>query len=482
MTVRFRVATAAAVILSAALVAAGAEGPGQAHSPQEALGLLKAGNHRFERNASSPVSLSVNRRQELAAGQHPFAMVLSCVDSRVPPEYVFNTGLGDIFVIRTAGEVIDRSILASVEYGAEQLHIPLLVVMGHESCGAVTAAAQAKDEPTSASMAYLLKAIRAARRQPKQEGEEINVLRDGASRELVAFRERCSTGGSALTMSRRALMVLVVVLCGGPMRATAQEAHAPPPQATDPSRPTHGIIRKPQPKPPADPAKPATTTEPGKPAEPAKAALVNRRRCRRYRERRAVARGEREEEGRARRASRTRAEHAPCGATRRSTTQVVSDVAEPACRSAVGRSRRSHPALVGRGGNHALTLHVGKLLRDSTVAHPKQIYPSDVARLPVANPVVHPSDDAAVAGREHVLRGKTGMWGTGEELPPVATNRLLPLEAGAIWRGPGVLEYTIRRHASHNGVNVMTVEGVVEAVDHRADFFGCHRNRRGKGC
>jgi carbonic anhydrase len=271
MTVRFRVATAAAVILSAALVAAGAEGPGQAHSPQEALGLLKAGNHRFERNASSPVSLSVNRRQELAAGQHPFAMVLSCVDSRVPPEYVFNTGLGDIFVIRTAGEVIDRSILASVEYGAEQLHIPLLVVMGHESCGAVTAAAQAKDEPTSASMAYLLKAIRAARRQPKQEGEEINVLRDGASRELVAFRERCSTGGSALTMSRRALMVLVVVLCGGPMRATAQEAHAPPPQATDPSRPTHGIIRKPQPKPPADPAKPATTTEPGKPAEPVKA-------------------------------------------------------------------------------------------------------------------------------------------------------------------------------------------------------------------
>lgn len=176
MTVRFRVATAAAVILSAALVAAGAEGPGQAHSPQEALGLLKAGNHRFERNASSPVSLSVNRRQELAAGQHPFAMVLSCVDSRVPPEYVFNTGLGDIFVIRTAGEVIDRSILASVEYGAEQLHIPLLVVMGHESCGAVTAAAQAKDEPTSASMAYLLKAIRAARRQPKQEGEEIKSL------------------------------------------------------------------------------------------------------------------------------------------------------------------------------------------------------------------------------------------------------------------------------------------------------------------
>ena len=176
MTVRFRVVAVAAVVLSAALVATGAEGPGQVRTPQEALGLLKAGNDRFVRNASSPISLSVNRRQELAAGQHPYAMVLSCVDSRVPPEYVFNVGLGDIFVIRTAGEVIDKSILASVEYGAEHLHIPLLVVMGHESCGAVTAAAQAKDEPTSPSMAYLLKAIQAARRQPKQEREEIKGL------------------------------------------------------------------------------------------------------------------------------------------------------------------------------------------------------------------------------------------------------------------------------------------------------------------
>lgn len=177
MTVKFRVVTAVAVVLSTALVATGAEGPGLVvKSPQDALGLLKAGNDRFVRNASSPVSLSVNRRQELAAGQHPYAMVLSCVDSRLPPEYVFNTGLGDIFVIRTAGEVIDKSILASVEYGAEHLHIPLLVVMGHESCGAVTAAAQAKDEPTSASMTYLLKAIQAARRQPKQEREEIKGL------------------------------------------------------------------------------------------------------------------------------------------------------------------------------------------------------------------------------------------------------------------------------------------------------------------
>ena len=87
--------------------------PSAPRTPQEALGLLKAGNDRFARNASSPVSFSVNRRRELADAQHPIAIVLSCADSRVPPEFVFNVGLGDLFVVRTAGEVIDRSILAN---------------------------------------------------------------------------------------------------------------------------------------------------------------------------------------------------------------------------------------------------------------------------------------------------------------------------------------------------------------------------------
>jgi carbonic anhydrase len=91
-------------------------------------------------------------------------------------EHVFNVGLGDLFVIHTAGEVVDRSILATLEYGAEHLHIPLLVVMGHESCDVVSVAAQAKGEATSANMAYPLEAIQAARRQPRQEPEEIKGL------------------------------------------------------------------------------------------------------------------------------------------------------------------------------------------------------------------------------------------------------------------------------------------------------------------
>jgi carbonic anhydrase len=128
-------------------------------TPGLALGRLKAGNDRFVQNASAPVALGGPTRELLTKGQQPFAMVLSCADSRVPPEYVFNAGLGELFVIRAAGEVVDRSLMASLEYGAEHLHIPLLVVMGHESCGAVQAA-MGTAEVEGPNLQYLVKAIR----------------------------------------------------------------------------------------------------------------------------------------------------------------------------------------------------------------------------------------------------------------------------------------------------------------------------------
>jgi carbonic anhydrase len=80
------------------------------------------------------------QRVELTSGQHPFAIMLSCSDSRVPPEIIFDQGLGDLFVIRVAGNVIDDVIVGSIEYAAEHLGVQLLMVLGHEHCGAVTAA------------------------------------------------------------------------------------------------------------------------------------------------------------------------------------------------------------------------------------------------------------------------------------------------------------------------------------------------------
>lgn len=106
----------------------------------QALGRLKLGNDRFVKNASAPVSLGAPHRETVAKTHAPFAMVLSCADARVPPEYVFNAGLGDLFVVRASGQVADRSVMASLEHGVQRLRIPLLVVMGHESCDAVQAA------------------------------------------------------------------------------------------------------------------------------------------------------------------------------------------------------------------------------------------------------------------------------------------------------------------------------------------------------
>lgn len=141
---------------------------------RDALGLLKAGNDRFVRNASSPVSLSPLTRTALAKGQKPFAMVLSCADSRVPPEYVFNVGLGEIFVVRAAGEVVDRSIMATLEYGAEHLHIPLLVVLGHESCGAVKAVVD-DAHVAGPNLEYMVRAIKAGTRRSPTERLELRA-------------------------------------------------------------------------------------------------------------------------------------------------------------------------------------------------------------------------------------------------------------------------------------------------------------------
>ena len=108
-----------------------------------ALAELKVGNaHHVAHHYRRPHE-GAARRRELRSGQHPHAQILGCSDSRVPPEIVFDRGLGDLFVVRVAGNVASDVELASLEYGAHHLHIPLLVVLGHQHCGAVTAAVEA---------------------------------------------------------------------------------------------------------------------------------------------------------------------------------------------------------------------------------------------------------------------------------------------------------------------------------------------------
>lgn len=106
----------------------------------ESKNMLVAGNGRFISDAMNCGNLGRDRIRDLSEnGQHPFALVVCCSDSRIPPELVFDQGLGDLFVVRTAGNVVDDVALGSIEYGAEHLGIPLIVVLGHEKCGAVKA-------------------------------------------------------------------------------------------------------------------------------------------------------------------------------------------------------------------------------------------------------------------------------------------------------------------------------------------------------
>ena len=123
--------------------------------PDDVLRQLKAGNSRYVRGKSSHPNLSSKRRAEIAQKQFPSAVILGCSDSRVPPELIFDTGLGDLFVVRTAGEVVGNLELASIEYAIEHLGASLIVVLGHERCGAVKAAIQAlHPAPTRAPQAH----------------------------------------------------------------------------------------------------------------------------------------------------------------------------------------------------------------------------------------------------------------------------------------------------------------------------------------
>ena len=117
------------------------------NSAEEALARLRAGNECYiaEHFDIGNRSRTAARRAEVAPAQHPYAIVLACADSRVPPEVIFSAGLGDLFVVRVAGNIVDLKclgVLGSIEYAIEELRIPLVLVLGHEGCGAVKAAIQ----------------------------------------------------------------------------------------------------------------------------------------------------------------------------------------------------------------------------------------------------------------------------------------------------------------------------------------------------
>ena len=125
-----------------------------------ALELLREGNGRFARERVKRSNLSEKRREELAEGQEPFAVVLGCSDSRVPVESVFDQGLGDLFVVRVAGNILAATQAASIEFAVTNFGSQLVVVLGHTQCGAVKATADALSETVGESTNFIIKTLR----------------------------------------------------------------------------------------------------------------------------------------------------------------------------------------------------------------------------------------------------------------------------------------------------------------------------------
>src|SRR5213594_2971680 len=164
-------------------------------SARDALERLEEGNRRFvSDNRNGDTLTSQARRNELAAGQEPFAIILGCSDSRVPAEIVFDQGLGDLFVIRVAGNIVASSQIGSVEFAAERFGTPLVVVLGHSRCGAVLATLEELRRPREKQSRNLRSIV--DRIRPSVEGLLATELRHD-SEALVRHAVRANIRASA---------------------------------------------------------------------------------------------------------------------------------------------------------------------------------------------------------------------------------------------------------------------------------------------
>ena len=148
--------------------------------PAEALQLLLDGNKRFVAGQLEHPNQTPERRAEVAKGQHPFAAVLACADSRTPPEIIFDRGLGDIFTVRVAGNVADKVVIESLDYSVKHLGVRLVMVLGHRRCGAVIAAVEGHDGTVDQDIGPMLSELRPAVAASKgQPGDPIeNAVRE----------------------------------------------------------------------------------------------------------------------------------------------------------------------------------------------------------------------------------------------------------------------------------------------------------------
>jgi carbonic anhydrase len=172
-----------AVIISASLSFAGAQ------KGDEALSKLLDGNKRFISGSLATKDTGDAKRKELLKAQHPYAIVVTCSDSQAAPEIIFDQQLGDIFVVRSAGNVLDPISVGSIEYAAEHLHAPLLIILGHDKCDAVSAAVEAKEKTEDNIWTILRKILPAVKKATARGGTKVDIL-NSAIRENVLLQQK----------------------------------------------------------------------------------------------------------------------------------------------------------------------------------------------------------------------------------------------------------------------------------------------------
>lgn len=202
-----------------------------ATTPETAMARLLRGNARYVAGENLNEHKDPSRRTELAEQQNPFAQVFGCSDSRVPAEVVFDQGLGDLFVIRNAGHIVDPSVLGSIEFGIEALNIPLTLVLGHTSCGAVGATVKAIDSHSTPSgylrdvVERISPAVFEARRDPEVTYEDIVI--ENVRQAVKAIREKSSCVDRAVTEGRTAIVGALYNLAEGTVTPVHTEGDVP---------------------------------------------------------------------------------------------------------------------------------------------------------------------------------------------------------------------------------------------------------------
>jgi carbonic anhydrase len=179
------------LLLASTLLPAAAEE--KALTPEAALQRLKDGNARFAADKPTVKDLGTKRRIELTEKQQPFAVVLTCSDSRVVPEFIFDAGLADVFTISLAGNVTGPSVIASMEYAVGELKTPLIAVVGHTNCGAVDAALKGKELPSD-NLKHLIGLIHLGDSLPKDK----QAAREAAVRANVLYHTKELTRQSTI--------------------------------------------------------------------------------------------------------------------------------------------------------------------------------------------------------------------------------------------------------------------------------------------